>query len=182
MGIAHGRFLFFRIILISVLRSIAVFVFSVSVLFEPLCVLCDRAFTESEGPLLSKAAQSRGVSATQIIHEVLSQTGQSAGHSQVICHRQVSQQVIVRSYVTDRLVSRSWSGHMSQTGQSAGNSPGHMSQAGQSTGHSQVLPLFLVVVFSDWEMISWSVVSVACYLMALVIAIYAFRHVSFLIS
>ena len=31
-----------------------------------------------------------------------------------------------------------------------------------------VLPLFLVVVFNDWEMISWSVVSAACYLIALV--------------
>ena len=35
---------------------------------------------------------------------------------------------------------------------------------------------------NDWEMISWSMVSVACYLMALILAIYAFRHVSFLIS
>ena len=33
-----------------------------------------------------------------------------------------------------------------------------------------VLPLFLVV-FSGWE-ITWSMVSVACYLMALVLAIY----------
>ena len=31
-----------------------------------------------------------------------------------------------------------------------------------------MLPLFLVVVFSSWEMIRCSVVCVACYLMALV--------------
>ena len=42
-----------------------------------------------------------------------------------------------------------------------------------------VLPLFLVDVFSGLEMISWSVVSVACYLMSLVLAICEFRHVSF---
>ena len=38
-----------------------------------------------------------------------------------------------------------------------------------------MLPL-LLGVFSGWEMISWSVVSVAiaCYLMALVFVIYAF--------
>ena len=38
--------------------------------------LCFRAFTDNVGPLLSKAAQSRGVSATQVVQEVLSQTGQ----------------------------------------------------------------------------------------------------------
>ena len=40
------------------------------------CCLCFRAFTDNVGPLLSKAAQSRGVSATQVVQEVLSQTGQ----------------------------------------------------------------------------------------------------------
>ena len=50
-------------------------------------------------------------------------------------------------------------------------------------GFCFVLPLFLVgFFFSGWEMISWSVLSVARYRMALVLAIYAFRHVSFLIS
>ena len=39
-----------------------------------------------------------------------------------------------------------------------------------------VLPLFLVGFFSGWEMISWSIVSVALYLMAVVLAIYEFRH------
>ena len=43
---------------------------------------------------------------------------------------------------------------------------------------SFVLPLFLVVVLAA----SWSVVSVACYLMALVLAIYAFRHVGYLFN
>ena len=39
----------------------------------------------------------------------------------------------------------------------------------------------LLVVFSGLEVISWSVVSVACYLMALVSAIYAFDlHLNFL--
>ena len=43
-----------------------------------------------------------------------------------------------------------------------------------------VLTLFLVFgFFSGLEMISWLVVSVACYLMALVKSIYAFRCVSF---
>ena len=45
-----------------------------------------------------------------------------------------------------------------------------------------VLPLFLVGVFSSWEMIRWLEVSEACYIMALVLAVYAFSHVSFLIS
>ena len=40
------------------------------------CCLCFRAFADNVGPLLSKAAQSRGVSATQVVQEVLSQTGQ----------------------------------------------------------------------------------------------------------
>ena len=42
------------------------------------------------------------------------------------------------------------------------------------------LGFFWFCFFSEWE-ISWAVVSVACYLMALVLAIYIFRHVSFLI-
>ena len=49
-------------------------------------------------------------------------------------------------------------------------------------GFFLVLPLLLVVVFSVWEMISWSVVSAACYLLALalVLSIYAFRNGFFL--
>ena len=42
-----------------------------------------------------------------------------------------------------------------------------------------VLPLCF---FNGWEIISLSVLSVACYLLALVLAIYTLRHVSFLIS
>ena len=52
-----------------------------------------------------------------------------------------------------------------------------------------VFSLFLLLAYFPeiffnigWEMISWSAVSVVCYLMALVLAIYAFRHVSFFIS
>ena len=48
--------------------------------------------------------------------------------------------------------------------------------------HFFVLPLFLAGFFSGWEMISWSVVSVACYFITLVLAVYAFRHVSFGVS
>ena len=45
-----------------------------------------------------------------------------------------------------------------------------------------VFPLLLDGFFSGWERICWSMVSVACYLMALVLAIYMHLDTSFLIS
>ena len=40
--------------------------------------------------------------------------------------------------------------------------------------------VFRWVFFRDYEMVSWSVISVPCYLMAMVLANFAFRYVSVL--